>query len=106
MKQPALLEGGSLRPYQLEGLRFTVSLYNNKLNGILADEMGLGKTIQTVALLAYVMETKHSKGPHLILAPKVGRVTAGPRVKPQGTTPHPGTQGRVTAGPRVKPPKL
>jgi SNF2 family DNA or RNA helicase len=33
-----------------------VSLYNNNLNGILADEMGLGKTIQTIALIAYVME--------------------------------------------------
>jgi SNF2 family DNA or RNA helicase len=35
-----------------------VSLYNNNLNGILADEMGLGKTIQTIALLAYLMERK------------------------------------------------
>lgn len=35
-----------------------VSLYNNNLNGILADEMGLGKTIQTIALLAYLMESK------------------------------------------------
>lgn len=30
----------------LQGLRWMVSLYDNKLNGILADEMGLGKTIQ------------------------------------------------------------
>ncbi|KAK2965362.1 hypothetical protein RJ640_013825 [Escallonia rubra] len=32
--------------YQLNGLRWLVSLYNNHLNGILADEMGLGKTVQ------------------------------------------------------------
>lgn len=140
VKQPSLLEGGELRSYQLEGLQFLVSLYNNKMNGmgnkrllpyaslqlmeglyvtasfalrpetmiyeisylvvmlgkfgkqrkrcccwcsydscgaataaagILADEMGLGKTIQTVALLAYILETKDNHGPHLILAPKV-----------------------------------
>ena len=35
-----------LKPYQLKGLEWMVSLYNNNLNGILADEMGLGKTIQ------------------------------------------------------------
>lgn len=39
--------------------------------GILADEMGLGKTIQTISLLAYLMEKKENQGPHLILAPKV-----------------------------------
>ncbi len=33
-------------PLQMVGLRWMVSLYNNKLNGILADEMGLGKTVQ------------------------------------------------------------
>lgn len=38
--------GGKLKPYQLEGLRWLVTLYENGLSGILADEMGLGKTIQ------------------------------------------------------------
>ena len=38
-KQPAILVGGTLKDYQLKGLRWMVSLYNNKLNGILADEM-------------------------------------------------------------------
>lgn len=37
--QPTLLKGGHLKEYQLEGLRWMVSLYNNNLNGILADEM-------------------------------------------------------------------
>ena len=36
-------KGASLRPYQLVGLQWMVSLYDNHLNGILADEMGLGK---------------------------------------------------------------
>jgi ATP-dependent helicase STH1/SNF2 len=43
--QPSLLENGVLKSYQLVGLEWLVSLYNNKLNGVLADEMGLGKTI-------------------------------------------------------------
>lgn len=38
-RQPRLLSGGSLKEYQLKGLQWMVSLYNNKLNGILADEM-------------------------------------------------------------------
>ena len=44
--QPKILSGGSLKEYQIKGLEWLVSLYNNNLNGILADEMGLGKTIQ------------------------------------------------------------
>lgn len=35
--QPSMLKGGSLKPYQLEGVEWMVSLYNNNLNGILAD---------------------------------------------------------------------
>lgn len=42
--QPRMLKGGDLKEYQLSGLQWLVSLYNNNLNGILADEMGLGKT--------------------------------------------------------------
>ena len=36
---------GDLRPYQLKGIQWLVSLYTNGLNGILADQMGLGKTV-------------------------------------------------------------
>lgn len=67
--QPDLLEGGELKPYQLVGLQWLVSLYNNKLNGILADEMGLGKTIQTIGLVAYLMEKKLNNGPYLVVVP-------------------------------------
>jgi len=38
-RQPSLLTGGTLKEYQLKGLQWMVSLYNNRLNGILADEM-------------------------------------------------------------------
>ena len=68
-KQSALLIGGSLKPYQIQGLEWLVSLYNNHLNGILADEMGLGKTIQTIALITYLMEVKKVNGPYLIIVP-------------------------------------
>uniref|UniRef100_A0A1J3DNP1 DNA helicase n=1 Tax=Noccaea caerulescens TaxID=107243 RepID=A0A1J3DNP1_NOCCA len=69
-EQPSLLQGGELRSYQLEGLQWMVSLFNNNLNGILADEMGLGKTIQTISLIAYLLENKNVPGPYLIVAPK------------------------------------
>lgn len=67
--QPESMVGGKLMPYQLAGLEFLVSLYNNNISGILADEMGLGKTIQTIALLAYLKECKRCPGPHLVAVP-------------------------------------
>jgi ATP-dependent helicase STH1/SNF2 len=67
--QPRCLRGGTLKEYQMAGLRWLVSLHNNSLNGILADEMGLGKTIQTIALIAYLMETKRLAGPYLVIVP-------------------------------------
>ncbi len=42
-QQPDLITGATLRDYQLAGVQWMVSLYENGLNGILADEMGLGK---------------------------------------------------------------
>ncbi|CAK0787464.1 hypothetical protein CVIRNUC_010684 [Coccomyxa viridis] len=71
-EQPAMLigpNGAKLREYQMVGLKWMVSLYNNHLNGILADEMGLGKTVQVMALIAYLMEHKNNYGPHLIIVP-------------------------------------
>lgn len=38
-EQASILTGGQLKSYQVQGLEWMVSLYNNKLNGILADEM-------------------------------------------------------------------
>ncbi|KAF9668977.1 hypothetical protein SADUNF_Sadunf14G0059600 [Salix dunnii] len=67
--QPSMLRAGTLRDYQLVGLQWMLSLYNNKLNGILADEMGLGKTVQVMALIAHLMEFKGNYGPHLIIVP-------------------------------------
>ncbi|QHO37179.1 Chromatin structure-remodeling complex protein SYD [Arachis hypogaea] len=68
-EQPSCLKGGKLREYQMNGLRWLVSLYNNHLNGILADEMGLGKTVQVISLICYLMESKNDRGPFLVVVP-------------------------------------
>ncbi|TPX55887.1 hypothetical protein PhCBS80983_g04959 [Powellomyces hirtus] len=68
-EQSSLLVGGKLKDYQIKGLQWMVSLYNNRLNGILADEMGLGKTIQTISLITYLMEKKKQNGPYLVIVP-------------------------------------
>ena len=68
VRQPKCLVGGRLKEYQLAGLTWLVSLHNNRLNGILADEIGLGKTIQTIALLAHLLE-RGVPGPFLVVAP-------------------------------------
>ena len=67
--QPAMLVGGTLKEYQIKGLQWMISLYNNNLNGILADEMGLGKTIQTISLITYLIEKKKQNGPFLVIVP-------------------------------------
>ncbi|EEC00198.1 helicase, putative, partial [Ixodes scapularis] len=66
--QPASFTGGTMRPYQIEGLRWLKVLYENGVNGILADEMGLGKTIQVIALVAGLADSG-LPGPYLVVAP-------------------------------------
>ncbi|XP_064626963.1 probable global transcription activator SNF2L2 isoform X2 [Lineus longissimus] len=68
-EQANMMVNGKLKEYQIKGLEWLVSLYNNNLNGILADEMGLGKTIQTISLITYLMEKKKVNGPFLIIVP-------------------------------------
>jgi DNA helicase INO80 len=46
---------GTLKGYQLKGVQWLSSLYDQGLNGILADEMGLGKTVQ-VGLVSAAMQ--------------------------------------------------
>ncbi|KAJ3516827.1 hypothetical protein NMY22_g14112 [Coprinellus aureogranulatus] len=69
VRQPSILVGGTLKEYQIKGLQWMVSLYNNRLNGILADEMGLGKTIQTISLITFLIEVKRQRGPYLVIVP-------------------------------------
>ncbi|KGG51318.1 hypothetical protein DI09_39p120 [Mitosporidium daphniae] len=59
-----------MRHYQLEGLNWLISLYENNVNGILADEMGLGKTLQTLAFIGYLKMICNTDEPILIVAPK------------------------------------
>ncbi|KAF7828842.1 ATP-dependent DNA helicase DDM1 [Senna tora] len=63
-----LLTGGKLKHYQMKGVKWLISLWQNGLNGILADQMGLGKTIQTIGFLAH-LKGKGLDGPYLIIAP-------------------------------------
>eukprot|EP00127_Corallochytrium_limacisporum_P006544 Clim_evm16s230 gene=Clim_evmTU16s230 len=69
-QSPPYVEGGKMREYQLRGLNWMISLYENGINGILADEMGLGKTLQTISLLGYLKHYRGINGPHLIVVPK------------------------------------
>ena len=69
LDQASIMVFGRLKEYQVKGLEWLVSLYNNNLNGILADEMGLGKTIQTIGLITHLMERKRNHGPFLIIVP-------------------------------------
>ncbi|KAL6595139.1 hypothetical protein ACP70R_048242 [Stipagrostis hirtigluma subsp. patula] len=64
-----LMTGGKLKPYQIKGVKWLISLWQNGLNGILADEMGLGKTIQTIGFLAH-LKGKGMHGPYMIIAPQ------------------------------------
>ncbi|KAF7729861.1 hypothetical protein EC973_003595 [Apophysomyces ossiformis] len=67
-RQPSLVTGGVLRDYQLAGVEWLISLWENGLNGILADEMGLGKTLQTIGFIAH-LKAMNVSGPYLIVTP-------------------------------------
>ncbi|KAF7726770.1 hypothetical protein EC973_008458 [Apophysomyces ossiformis] len=69
-ESPAYVTGGKLRDYQIQGLNWMISLYENGINGILADEMGLGKTLQTITFLGYLKHVRGNAGPHLVVVPK------------------------------------
>ena len=84
----SLLKGGTLKDYQLRGVKWLLTLYQHGVNGILADEMGLGgsnseptrshfidyflfrlgKTLQTIAFVASLRENQ-VPGPILIVCP-------------------------------------
>uniref|UniRef100_A0A453CFA2 Helicase ATP-binding domain-containing protein n=2 Tax=Aegilops tauschii subsp. strangulata TaxID=200361 RepID=A0A453CFA2_AEGTS len=63
-----LMTGGQLKSYQIKGVKWLISLWQNGLNGILADQMGLGKTIQTIGFLTH-LKGNGMHGPYMIIAP-------------------------------------
>ncbi|XP_057845926.2 CHD3-type chromatin-remodeling factor PICKLE [Cryptomeria japonica] len=65
---PDFLTGGTLHPYQLEGLNFLRFAWLKETHVILADEMGLGKTVQSISFLASLIEEDVTY-PHLVVAP-------------------------------------
>ena len=69
VRQPTILNC-KMKDYQLRGLAWLVSLYDQGISGILADEMGLGKTLQTISFLAYLCEKENNWGPFLVVSPK------------------------------------
>lgn len=46
----------TLRPYQIDGVKWLLNHFNSNLGACLADDMGLGKTLQTLAVLLAVQE--------------------------------------------------
>jgi SWI/SNF-related matrix-associated actin-dependent regulator of chromatin subfamily A member 5 len=69
-ESPKYITGGEMRDYQIRGLNWMISLYENGINGILADEMGLGKTLQTISLIGYMKHFRNIPGPHMVIVPK------------------------------------
>lgn len=68
IEQPKMLNA-QLKEYQVKGLNWLGTLYEQGINGILADEMGLGKTVQSISLLAYLAEAHDIWGPFLVVSP-------------------------------------
>ncbi len=59
----------SLRPYQVRGYNWIMTLDALHMGGVLADDMGLGKTIQTIAAVERVHDLP-DRLPSLIVAPR------------------------------------
>lgn len=69
-ESPPYIKNGTMKPYQIQGLNWLISLHDHQINGILADEMGLGKTLQTLSLLGYLKNYCQINGPHCLIVPK------------------------------------
>ncbi|ALC38337.1 Chd1, partial [Drosophila busckii] len=64
-----LVEGLTLRDYQMDGLNWLLHSWSKENSVILADEMGLGKTIQTICFLYALFKIHHLYGPFLCVVP-------------------------------------
>ncbi len=61
--------GGTLRPYQINGVHWLWHLFQHNLSGLLCDDMGLGKTHQAMALLSAVRNRQQAPSKFLIICP-------------------------------------
>ena len=61
--QANMLTGGNLKDYQVKGLQWMISLYNNRLNGILADEMVSHTSSSHLAYARRVSEKRSKQFP-------------------------------------------
>lgn len=68
LDQPETLRG-TLRPYQIEGFSWLVSMRDIGMGACLADDMGLGKTVQWIAYMLYLQQSKFLRGPALLICP-------------------------------------
>lgn len=59
----------TLRPYQLEGVRWLQTLAREGFGGLLADDMGLGKTMQILSHICLEKEGKRLQDPFLVICP-------------------------------------
>jgi superfamily II DNA or RNA helicase len=66
--QPALVTGGELMEYQMDGVNWLYYMFLRQTNAILADDMGLGKTIQVLTLSSALIEN-HECWPFLVVVP-------------------------------------
>ncbi|BGP39580.1 Putative ATPase [Rhodotorula kratochvilovae] len=71
------ITGGTLKDYQLTGVNWLCTRYLYAVPGaILADEMGTGKTLQTIALIAWILdgfykpEAPETDKPFIVVLPK------------------------------------
>jgi len=77
LRQPRLMEGCVMKPFQIYGLNWLYLLYKNQYGSILADDMGLGKTCQVISLMCAIVEDWESNGgdegncpwPNIIVVP-------------------------------------
>jgi hypothetical protein len=67
--QPDCIVRGSMREYQIEGLKWLVKQHDMCAGGVLGDEMGLGKTLQIISFFGFLKTVRAEDGPHLVVAP-------------------------------------
>lgn len=60
------IQRSSLRSYQIDAVKWLLTLHKNNLSGILADDMGLGKTLEMITFISLLNEER----PILIISPK------------------------------------